>query len=71
MPAANRPTGPSCFSRVKTGALMGCVVGLSAGALFGTFGALRCVCVQVIIISGVMIPCNLDTDYEGGSLLTK
>ena len=57
---ANRPSGPSCLDRVKTGALMGCAVGLSAGALFGTFGALRCVCVcvQVNIVSGVMLPCD-------------
>jgi len=37
----NRPAGPSCFDKMKTGALMGCAVGLSAGALFGTVGALR------------------------------
>ncbi|CAM9629604.1 reactive oxygen species modulator 1 [Lampetra fluviatilis] len=32
---------PSCFDRVKMGFMMGCAVGMGAGALFGTFSALR------------------------------
>uniref|UniRef100_A0A8C4N230 Reactive oxygen species modulator 1 n=1 Tax=Eptatretus burgeri TaxID=7764 RepID=A0A8C4N230_EPTBU len=32
---------PSCFDRVKMGFMMGFAVGMGAGALFGTFSALR------------------------------
>ncbi|XP_066268708.1 reactive oxygen species modulator 1-like [Branchiostoma lanceolatum] len=33
--------GPSCFDRVKLGFGIGFAVGISAGALFGTFASLR------------------------------
>ncbi|KAM4800735.1 reactive oxygen species modulator 1-like [Urocitellus parryii] len=42
MPLAVGPYGqsqPSCF--VKMGFVMGCAVGMAAGALFGTFSCLR------------------------------
>ncbi|KAF7465711.1 Hypothetical predicted protein [Marmota monax] len=44
MPVAVGPYGqsqPSCFDRVKMGFVMGCAVGMAAGALFGTFSCLR------------------------------
>ncbi|KAJ1124671.1 hypothetical protein NDU88_003120 [Pleurodeles waltl] len=44
MPVAVGPYGqsqPSCFDRVKMGFMMGCAVGMAAGALFGTFSCLR------------------------------
>ena len=44
MPVAIGPYGqsqPSCFDRVKMGFVMGCAVGMAAGALFGTFSCLR------------------------------
>ena len=31
----------SCWGALKLGFTMGCVVGMGAGAIFGTFGALR------------------------------
>ncbi|XP_060028278.1 reactive oxygen species modulator 1-like [Erinaceus europaeus] len=31
----------SCFDLVKMGFVMGCAVGMAAGALFGTFSCLR------------------------------
>jgi len=43
MPVAVGPYGqsqPSCFDRVKMGFVMGCAVGMAAGALFGTFSCL-------------------------------
>ena len=33
--------GPSCFERIKYGAMIGFAVGLSTGAIFGTFGGIR------------------------------
>ena len=60
---ASRPTGPSCFDRMKSGALIGCAVGLSAGALFGTFGALRFV-QGMCSITELYWCVTLDTDYE-------
>ena len=33
--------GPTCFDRVKLGFLMGFGVGMTTGALFGGFSALR------------------------------
>ncbi|XP_043777504.1 uncharacterized protein LOC122706440 [Cervus elaphus] len=44
MPVAVGPYGqsqPSCFHRVKMGFVMGCAMGMAAGALFGTFSCLR------------------------------
>merc|ERR1739838_930842 len=44
MPVAVGPYGqhqPSCFDRVKMGFMMGCAVGMAAGAMFGTFSCLR------------------------------
>lgn len=44
MPVAVGPYGqsqPSCFDRMKMGFVMGCAVGMAAGALFGTFSCLR------------------------------
>ncbi|KAF4012697.1 hypothetical protein G4228_004289 [Cervus hanglu yarkandensis] len=32
---------PSCFNCMKMGFVMGCSVGMAAGALFGTFSCLR------------------------------
>ncbi|XP_027723064.1 reactive oxygen species modulator 1 isoform X1 [Vombatus ursinus] len=43
MPVAVGPYGqsqPTCFDRVKMGFVMGCAVGMAAGALFGTFSCL-------------------------------
>ncbi|XP_057358923.1 reactive oxygen species modulator 1 isoform X2 [Manis pentadactyla] len=43
MPVAVGPYGqsqPSCFDRMKMGFVMGCAVGMAAGALFGTFSCL-------------------------------
>ena len=33
--------GPSCFDRIKFGAMIGFAVGMSTGAIFGTFMGLR------------------------------
>ncbi|XP_020390915.2 reactive oxygen species modulator 1 isoform X1 [Rhincodon typus] len=44
MPVTVGPYGqsqPSCFDRVKMGFMMGCAVGMAAGALFGSFSCLR------------------------------
>ncbi|XP_003800338.1 reactive oxygen species modulator 1-like [Otolemur garnettii] len=44
MPVAVGPYGqsqPSCFNRVKMGFVMGCAIGMVAGALVGTFSCLR------------------------------
>ncbi|XP_052590902.1 reactive oxygen species modulator 1-like [Peromyscus californicus insignis] len=44
MPMAVGPYGqsqPSCFARVKMAFVMGCALGMAAGALFGTFSCLR------------------------------
>lgn len=44
MPVANvgsRGGQPSCFDRMKYGFMMGAVVGMASGALFGGFSALR------------------------------
>ncbi|KAB0368928.1 hypothetical protein FD755_018933, partial [Muntiacus reevesi] len=43
MPVAVGPYGPSqpsCFNRVKMGFVVGCAMGKTAGALFGTFSCL-------------------------------
>ena len=36
-----RPRGPTCFDRVKYGAMIGFAIGISTGALFGTFTGIR------------------------------
>ena len=36
-----RAPQPSCFDRVKLGFMIGCAVGMSSAALFGTYSALR------------------------------
>ena len=42
MPMPQRAAqGPSCFDRVKMGFMIGCAVGMSSAALFGTYSALR------------------------------
>ena len=42
MPIAGRvPSGPTCFDRVKFGAMIGFAVGISTGAIFGTFAGIR------------------------------
>lgn len=33
--------GPTCFDRIKFGAMIGFAVGVSTGAIFGTFTGLR------------------------------
>ena len=33
--------GPSCFDRIKFGAMIGFAVGVSTGAIFGTFAGIR------------------------------
>lgn len=35
--------GPSCFDRMKMGAMIGFCVGMASGAIFGGFSALRLV----------------------------
>ena len=34
--------GPSCFDRMKMGAMIGFCVGMASGAIFGGVTALRC-----------------------------
>ena len=43
MPAQVRGqmSGPSCFQRVKFGAMIGFAVGMSTGAIFGTYTGIR------------------------------
>lgn len=38
---ARHSRGPSCFDRVKFGAMIGFAVGASTGAIFGTFTGIR------------------------------
>lgn len=41
VPTSIRHGGPSCFDKVKYGVSIGFVVGLSTGAIFGTFTGIR------------------------------
>jgi len=41
VPQGNYGQGPSCWSRVKLGFMMGFSVGLATGVLFGGFQAFR------------------------------
>ncbi|KAI2594655.1 ROMO1 isoform 3 [Pan troglodytes] len=59
MPVAVGPYGqsqPSCFDRVKMGFVMGCAVGMAAGALFGTFS-----CLSSILVSSSGSECGVES----------
>uniref|UniRef100_A0A8D2EC83 Reactive oxygen species modulator 1 n=1 Tax=Theropithecus gelada TaxID=9565 RepID=A0A8D2EC83_THEGE len=59
MPVAVGPYGqsqPSCFDRVKMGFVMGCAVGMAAGALFGTFS-----CLSPILVSSSGSECGVES----------
>ena len=39
--SGTRPRGPTCFERVKYGAMIGFAIGISTGAIFGSAAGIR------------------------------